>query len=106
MFTSCLGLCGCRMYCAAMAWRIAESPKQAFRRLNIRFWCAAKKRRIIVARKALRELTRRDFAKVAASGALSVAAAGPFFLFPERAQAEQKTLRILQWSHFVPAYDQ
>jgi multiple sugar transport system substrate-binding protein len=59
-----------------------------------------------VARKALRELTRRDFAKVAASGALSVAVSGPFFLFPERAQAEQKTLRILQWSHFVPAYDQ
>ena len=56
--------------------------------------------------KRIRELTRRDFAKVATSGALSVAAAGPFFLFPERAQVQQKTLRILQWSHFVPVYDQ
>jgi len=33
------------------------------------------------------------------------AASGPFFLFPERAAAQQKTLKILQWSHFVPAYD-
>jgi multiple sugar transport system substrate-binding protein len=30
---------------------------------------------------------------------------GKVFLFPERAQAQQKTLKILQWSHFVPAYD-
>ena len=28
------------------------------------------------------------------------------FCFPERAAAQQKTLKILQWSHFVPAYDQ
>jgi multiple sugar transport system substrate-binding protein len=30
---------------------------------------------------------------------------GPFFLFPERAQARLRTLRILQWKHFVPDYD-
>jgi len=51
-------------------------------------------------------LSRRDFIKWSGSGALAVgAASGPFFLFPERAAAQQKTLKILQWSHFVPAYD-
>ena len=49
-------------------------------------------------------VSRRDFLKVTGAGALA-AAAGPYFLFPERALAQQKTLRILQWSHFVPAYD-
>jgi len=32
-------------------------------------------------------------------------AAGPFFLFPERSEAQQRTLKILQWSHFVPDFD-
>ena len=27
------------------------------------------------------------------------------FLFPRRAAAAEKTLKILQWTHFVPAYD-
>jgi len=45
-------------------------------------------------------MTRRDFVKVAGAGAL--AAAG---LAPRRARAQQKTLRIIQWSHFVPGYD-
>jgi len=41
------------------------------------------------------------------AGAGSVAAGmGPAFLFPERAAAQQKTLKILQWSHFVPAWDE
>lgn len=57
-----------------------------------------------MARKKDRGLTRRDFIKTTGAGAL-VAGVGPFFLFPERAQAQQKTLKILQWSHFVPAYD-
>ena len=49
---------------------------------------------------------RRDFIRWTGSGALALgAASGPFFLFPERAAAQQKTLKILQWSHFVPAYD-
>ena len=49
-------------------------------------------------------ITRRDFVKITGAGALA-AGVGPFFLFPERAQAQQKTLKILQWSHFVPGYD-
>ena len=57
-------------------------------------------------RKNEQGLSRRDFIKLTGSGALALGAgSGPFFLFPERAAAEQKTLKILQWSHFVPAYD-
>lgn len=57
-----------------------------------------------MAPKKTKAITRRDFVKV--TGATAVAAGvGPFFLFPERAQAQQKTLKILQWSHFVPAFD-
>ena len=49
-----------------------------------------------------RGLTRRDVIKTAASVGLA-ASAGPFFhVNPARAA---KTLKILQWSHFVPAYD-
>ena len=55
-------------------------------------------------KKKSRGLTRREFAKLAGTGAF-VAGVGPGFLFPERAAAQQKTLKILQWSHFVPAYD-
>jgi len=51
-------------------------------------------------------LSRRKFIKVTGAGAIAAAASGPFFLFPERALAQQKSLTILQWSHFVPAYDQ
>jgi multiple sugar transport system substrate-binding protein len=51
-------------------------------------------------------ISRRDFVKVTGAGALAAVAGGPFFLFPERAAAQQKTLTILQWSHFIPAYDQ
>ncbi len=52
----------------------------------------------------VKRITRRDFVKITGAGALA-AGVGPFFLFPEWAQAQQKTLKILQWSHFVPAYD-
>jgi len=53
-------------------------------------------------------VSRRDFIKIAGVGAGSIAAGalGPAFLFPERAAAQQKTLKIIQWSHFVPAYDE
>jgi multiple sugar transport system substrate-binding protein len=48
-------------------------------------------------------MTRRQFARLAGVGAL--AAGGPAFLFPDRAKAAAKTLKIVQWSHFVPGYD-
>src|SRR5216684_791409 len=50
-------------------------------------------------------VSRRDFIKIAGTGGMAAGALGPAFLFPERAAAQQKTLKILQWSHFVPAYD-
>jgi hypothetical protein len=50
-------------------------------------------------------LSRREFVKITGSSAIAAASGGPFFLFPERAAADQKSLKILQWSHFVPAYD-
>jgi multiple sugar transport system substrate-binding protein len=50
--------------------------------------------------------SRRDFIKWSGSGAIALgAASGPFFLFPGKAAAQQKTLKICQWSHFVPAWD-
>jgi len=55
-----------------------------------------------MAKKKQEGLSRRDFIKWTGSGALAAGVgSGPFFLFPERAAAEQKTLKILQWSHFV-----
>jgi multiple sugar transport system substrate-binding protein len=57
-----------------------------------------------MARKKSGGITRRDFVKLTGAVALA-ASAGPFVLFPEKAQAQQKTLRIAQWSHFVPNYD-
>src|ERR1041385_2620536 len=55
---------------------------------------------------AKRRLTRRDFIKTAAAGALTTGLAGPLIL-PGRAYgaAAKKTLKILQWVHFVPAFD-
>jgi len=59
-----------------------------------------------MARKKKHGLSRRDFIKLTGAGTLAAGVGGgPFFLFPERAQAQQKTLKILQWSHFVPDYD-
>jgi len=49
-------------------------------------------------------LTRREFAKLTGAGALATGV-GANFLFPARAAAQQKTLKIIQWSHFVPAWD-
>jgi len=47
------------------------------------------------------KFTRRNFIKLAAGAA----AAGPFSLFPVRAAASQKTLKIAKWAHFVPEFD-
>src|SRR5215469_11675725 len=51
-------------------------------------------------------VSRRDFIKIAGAGGIAAGTLGPAFLFPERAAAQQKTLKILQWSHFVPAFDE
>src|SRR5215472_11147280 len=51
-------------------------------------------------------VSRRDFIKIAGAGGIAAGSLGPAFLFPERAAAQQKTLKILQWSHFVPAFDE
>lgn len=57
-----------------------------------------------MSKKNRRGLTRREFAKLTGAGALATGV-GASFLFPERAAAQQKTLKIVQWSHFVPGYD-
>lgn len=46
--------------------------------------------------------SRRDFLKLA----VGTAALGPFFIFPDRALAGQKTLKIAKWAHFLPEFDQ
>jgi multiple sugar transport system substrate-binding protein len=46
--------------------------------------------------------TRRQVLRAAGVGAVAAAAAG---VAPRRARAQGKTLKIIQWSHFVPAYD-
>src|SRR5215472_850119 len=46
--------------------------------------------------------SRRNFLKLTAA----TAAFGPFFLFPDRAVASQKTLKIAKWAHFLPEFDQ
>lgn len=57
-----------------------------------------------MAKKSREKISRRKFVKLTGS---AVAAAGftSAFLFPEKALAQQKTLKIVQWSHFVPGYD-
>jgi multiple sugar transport system substrate-binding protein len=50
------------------------------------------------ANKVRNRISRRKFVKL--SAALTSA-----FLFPQRASSQQKTLKIAQWSHFVPGYD-
>ncbi|HSP16660.1 MAG TPA: extracellular solute-binding protein [Thermoanaerobaculia bacterium] len=44
-------------------------------------------------------INRRRFVGLSAAGLTTA------FLFPHRALAQRKTLKIVQWSHFVPAYD-
>jgi multiple sugar transport system substrate-binding protein len=46
--------------------------------------------------------TRRQVLKAAGTATIAAAASG---LVPRAARAQGKTLKIMQWSHFVPAYD-
>ena len=48
--------------------------------------------------------SRRRFVQAVGSSALLAAA--PAVIIPRRARAARKKLRILQWNHFVPAYDE
>ncbi|MER3456612.1 MAG: sugar ABC transporter substrate-binding protein [candidate division GAL15 bacterium] len=51
-----------------------------------------------------RRVTRRDFLKSVAAGA-AAGSLGPLVL-TERTRAQPVTLRVLQWRHFVPPYDE
>jgi multiple sugar transport system substrate-binding protein len=54
-----------------------------------------------MAKDGTRGLTRRELLKAAGVGAIAAAVGGGV----RRAGAQQKTLKIVQWSHFVPGYD-
>src|SRR5207302_9626576 len=60
--------------------------------------------KILMSKPSGRPITRRRFVKLT-GGAAAAAGMTSAFLFPQRALAQQKTLKILQWSHFVPGYD-
>jgi multiple sugar transport system substrate-binding protein len=49
-------------------------------------------------------LSRRHLLKAGGAAALAVGVAPS--MIPGRARAQQKTLKILQWKHFVPSYDE
>ena len=49
-------------------------------------------------------ISRRDFIKTVGIGAVA-AGAGPTIIIPRRSYGASKTLKILQWNHFVPGYD-
>ncbi len=49
--------------------------------------------------------SRRDFLRTTGAGAVA-AGLGANIIMPGRAGAAKKTLKILQWVHFVPAYDE
>ena len=49
-------------------------------------------------------MTRRQFLHLTGSVALA-AGVGASIIIPGRASAQQKTLKILQWNHFMPGYD-
>jgi multiple sugar transport system substrate-binding protein len=51
-----------------------------------------------------RALSRRHLLKAGVAAALAVGVAPS--IIPARARAQQKTLKILQWKHFVPSYDE
>ena len=46
--------------------------------------------------------SRRDVVRLAAA----TAAVGPFVVFPDRTLANQQTLKIAKWAHFLPEYDE
>src|SRR6266699_3834751 len=55
---------------------------------------------------ASKRITRRDFIRTTAAGALATGLGAPFIV-PKRSYgaSAKKSLKILQWVHFVPAFD-
>jgi multiple sugar transport system substrate-binding protein len=53
---------------------------------------------------ARKTISRRRFIQTTSAAALSAGLAGSA-IAPARARAQQRTLKIIQWSHFVPSYD-
>lgn len=53
---------------------------------------------------AQNSVSRRRFLKNSATAAVAAGVASS--IIPGRARAQQKTLKILQWKHFVPSYDE
>src|SRR5881296_4289070 len=55
---------------------------------------------------ASKRVTRRDFIKTTAAGAVATGL-GPIIFIPQRSYGAgaKKSLKILQWVHFVPAFD-
>lgn len=54
--------------------------------------------------KKVRKFSRRDFIKTAGTG-LAVAGLGANIMIPGRACAGKRQLRIVQWTHPVPRFD-
>lgn len=54
-------------------------------------------------KKTVGVITRRQFIKTSLAGAAALGAGG--VVFPRYGAAQKKTLKILQWVHFVPGYD-
>src|SRR6266511_595341 len=62
-------------------------------------------RRVLMSKRSSDKISRRKFVKLTGGAAAAAAGLTTGFLFPQRALAQQKTLKIVQWSHFVPGYD-
>ncbi len=58
-----------------------------------------------MAKNTRKGITRRDFVKTSGAGLLALGLGGANLMAPTRARAAGKSLKILQWAHFVPSYD-
>ena len=64
----------------------------------------AEERKRITGEIKCRELSRRDFIKTAGAG-LAATGLGAGIIIPGRARASKKQLRIVQWKHKDPIFD-
>ena len=55
--------------------------------------------------KKAKGISRRDFIKTTGAGLAAAGLSGADLAIPRRARAAGKSLKILQWAHFVPSYD-